>query len=40
MACLKPDGIIIVPAFFEGGRYTINDVHMMEQNGIGAGASN
>ena len=30
---LKPDGIIIAPAFFEGGRYTIDDIHWVEQNG-------
>jgi uncharacterized protein YgbK (DUF1537 family) len=30
---LKPDGVLIVPAFFEGGRYTIDDVHWVEQNG-------
>ena len=27
------DGIIIVPAFFEGGRYTIGDIHWVEQDG-------
>ncbi|MBA7706286.1 hypothetical protein ES703_115138 [subsurface metagenome] len=27
------DGIIIVPAFFEGGRYTIDDIHWVEQDG-------
>jgi uncharacterized protein YgbK (DUF1537 family) len=30
---LKPDGVLIAPAFFEGGRYTINDAHYVEQNG-------
>jgi uncharacterized protein YgbK (DUF1537 family) len=30
---LQPDGVIIAPAFFEGGRYTIDDVHWVEQNG-------
>jgi len=30
---LKPDGIIIVPAFFEGGRYTVDDIHYAEQDG-------
>lgn len=30
---VKPDGVVIVPAFFEGGRYTIEDVHYVEQNG-------
>jgi len=25
------DGVIIVPAFFEGGRYTINDIHYVQQ---------
>ncbi|MFC1948204.1 four-carbon acid sugar kinase family protein [Chloroflexota bacterium] len=29
----RPDGIILVPAFFEGGRYTVGDVHYAEQNG-------
>ena len=28
-----PDGIILVPAFFEGGRYTIGDIHYAEQDG-------
>ncbi len=27
------DGIIIVPAFFEGGRYTIDDIQWVEQDG-------
>ncbi len=27
------DGVIIAPAFFEGGRYTIDDVHWVEQDG-------
>lgn len=27
------EGVIIVPAFFEGGRYTINDVHWVDQGG-------
>jgi len=30
---LKPDGIIIAPAFFEGGRYTVDDIHRAEQDG-------
>ena len=30
---LEPDGIIIVPAFFEAGRYTIDDIHRVEQDG-------
>lgn len=30
---IKPDGIILVPAFFEGGRYTIGDIHYAEQDG-------
>ncbi len=30
---LELDGIIIVPAFFEAGRYTIDDIHWAEQNG-------
>jgi uncharacterized protein YgbK (DUF1537 family) len=29
----RPDGIILVPAFFEGGRYTIDDIHYAEQDG-------
>ena len=28
-----PDGVLIVPAFFEGGRYTVGDTHYVEQNG-------
>jgi len=27
------DGVVIVPAFFEGGRYTVDDVHWVEQRG-------
>ena len=27
------DGIIIVPAFFEAGRFTIDDIHWVEQDG-------
>jgi uncharacterized protein YgbK (DUF1537 family) len=30
---ITPDGIILVPAFFEGGRYTIGDIHYAEQDG-------
>jgi uncharacterized protein YgbK (DUF1537 family) len=30
---LRPDGIIFVPAFFEAGRYTVDDVHWAEQGG-------
>ena len=30
---VKPDGIILVPAFFEGGRYTTDDIHYAEQDG-------
>jgi uncharacterized protein YgbK (DUF1537 family) len=30
---LEPDGVIIAPAFFEGGRYTIDDIHWVEQDG-------
>jgi uncharacterized protein YgbK (DUF1537 family) len=30
---LEPDGVLIVPAFFEGGRYTVDDIHWVEQNG-------
>jgi uncharacterized protein YgbK (DUF1537 family) len=30
---LKPDGVIIAPAFLEAGRYTIDDVHWAEQAG-------
>ena len=30
---LKPDGVIIAPAFLEAGRYTINDIHWAEQAG-------
>ncbi|MBN2074337.1 MAG: hypothetical protein JW762_02175 [Dehalococcoidales bacterium] len=29
----RPDGIILVPAFFEGGRYTVGDIHYAEQDG-------
>ncbi len=29
----RPDGIILVPAFFEGGRYTVDDIHYAEQDG-------
>ena len=29
----RPDGIILVPAFFEGGRYTAGDIHYAEQDG-------
>jgi len=28
-----PDGVVIAPAFFEGGRYTIEDIHWVEQEG-------
>jgi len=27
-----PDGLVIAPAFFEGGRYTIDDVHWVDQD--------
>jgi len=30
---LEPDGIIIIPAFFEGGRYTIDDIHRAQHDG-------
>lgn len=30
---IKPDGIIFAPAFFEAGRYTVDDVHWAEQGG-------
>ena len=30
---MKYDGVIIVPAFFEGGRYTIDDIQWVEQGG-------
>ena len=30
---LKPDGIIFAPAFFEAGRYTVDDVHWADQGG-------
>ncbi|MFH1031400.1 MAG: four-carbon acid sugar kinase family protein [Chloroflexota bacterium] len=30
---MKPDGIIIAPAFFEAGRYTIDDIQWVEQGG-------
>jgi uncharacterized protein YgbK (DUF1537 family) len=30
---VRPDGIIIVPAFFEGGRYTIDDIQWAKQDG-------
>jgi uncharacterized protein YgbK (DUF1537 family) len=30
---LKPDGMIFAPAFFEAGRYTVDDVHWAEQSG-------
>ena len=29
----KPDGILLVPAFFEGGRYTIGNTHWVDQGG-------
>jgi len=29
----KVDGVIIAPAFFEAGRYTVGDVHWVEQRG-------
>ena len=29
----RPDGIILVPVFFEGGRYTVSDIHYAEQDG-------
>jgi uncharacterized protein YgbK (DUF1537 family) len=28
-----PDALIIAPAFFEAGRYTVGDVHWVEQGG-------
>ncbi len=28
-----PDGVLFVPAFFEGGRYTVNDTHWVDQGG-------
>ena len=30
---IKPDGIVLVPAFFEGGRYTVGNTHWVDQNG-------
>ncbi len=30
---LKPNGVIIAPAFLEAGRYTIDDIHWAEQAG-------
>lgn len=30
---ITPDGIILVPAFFEGRRFTIGDIHYAEQDG-------
>ena len=30
---LRPDGIILAPAFLEAGRFTVNDVHWAEQQG-------
>ncbi len=27
------DGVIIAPAFFEGGRFTVDDVHLVQQEG-------
>ena len=27
------DGVILVPAFFDAGRYTIDNVHWVEMNG-------
>jgi uncharacterized protein YgbK (DUF1537 family) len=30
---MEPDGVIIVPAFLEAGRYTVDDVHYAEQDG-------
>jgi uncharacterized protein YgbK (DUF1537 family) len=29
----RPDGLIICPAFFEAGRFTVDDVHWVRQNG-------
>jgi len=31
---LRPDGIILMPAFFEGGRYTIGAVQWVERDGM------
>lgn len=28
---LQPDAVLLVPAFFEGGRYTVDDVHYVDQ---------
>ena len=28
------DGVILAPAFFEAGRYTVNDIHWVEQAGV------
>jgi len=30
---LECDGIVLAPAFFEGGRFTIDDVHLVQQGG-------
>jgi len=30
---MNPDGVILAPAFFEAGRYTIDDTHWAEQGG-------
>jgi uncharacterized protein YgbK (DUF1537 family) len=30
---IEPDGVIIAPAFFEGGRYTLDDVHLVIRGG-------
>ncbi|BCW97359.1 MAG: hypothetical protein KatS3mg024_0186 [Armatimonadota bacterium] len=30
---IEPDGVIIAPAFFEGGRYTLDDVHFVAREG-------
>jgi uncharacterized protein YgbK (DUF1537 family) len=30
---VRPDGVVFAPAFFEAGRYTIDDVHWAEQQG-------
>ncbi len=30
---IRPDGVILAPAFLEAGRFTVNDVHWAEQQG-------
>jgi len=32
--CLEESAEILIPAFYQGGRYTIQDIHYVEENGI------